>query len=156
MGSVFNTGQHAQSFKRRIWKKVDTPIEPKYSYGLIGETHVLKIKPEDLKIALENSETASIKYKVHIQEVGWTNEVQNNEQAGTGESVNGIEAIQMQVSGLSGYSIEYRVYVIGKGWQDWACDGEIAGTTGKSLQVSAIQIRIKIKTDKLTKDMKKW
>ena len=105
------------------------------------------IKLDAIKIALENSETASIKYKVHIQEVGWTNEVQNNEQAGTGESVNGIEAIQMQVSGLSGYSIEYRVYVIGKGWQDWACDGEIAGTTGKSLQVSAIQIRIKIKTD---------
>ena len=66
------------------------------------------IKLDAIKIALENSETASIKYKVHIQEVGWTNEVQNNEQAGTGESVNGIEAIQMQVSGLSGYSIEYR------------------------------------------------
>ena len=99
-----------------------------------------------IKIALENSGTANVKYSVHARNIGWIDEVQNDTQAGTGNSNNGLEAIKIELEGLDGYSIEYRTYVIGQGWQDWVCDGEMSGTEGEDLRISAIQIRIRLES----------
>ena len=40
------------------------------------------LKLDAIKIALENSKNANVKYRVHAENVGWLEEVQNNQQTG--------------------------------------------------------------------------
>ena len=90
------------------------------------------------------AETAvpSVSYRVHIQDNGWLDMVENGETAGTTGQKKRIEALQLEltdVEGLSG-SINYRVHVQNYGWLGTMKDGQAAGTTGEKRQVEAVQI----------------
>ena len=116
-----------------------------FKNGAMAGSDTSGIKIEALKIALENVPCGkSVKYKVHSANIGWLDNVSNNEQAGVTETNKAIEAVTINLEGLSGYSVEYRVYVNGIGWKDWTRDGKIAGTVGESKQIGAIQIRLNI------------
>jgi len=76
-----------------------------------------------------------LQYKVHVQNKGWTDFVQEGRLAGTtGEGLR-LEAIVIE--GVD----EYRVHVQNKGWTAWVKSGEVAGTTGKGLRIEAIEIK---------------
>ena len=87
--------------------------------------------------------SASVCYKVHVEDIGWMNPVNDNAVGGTVGKGKAIEAIQMDL-GLSGISggIAYRVHVKDKGWLPWQTNKMTAGTTGERRRVEAIQIKL--------------
>ncbi|WP_186843818.1 hypothetical protein [Acetobacterium tundrae] len=101
---------------------------------------------------------ASIRYNVHIENVGWQNDPTNltdtsnwkanGDFAGSRGKCQRIEAIQIVLVGadgqiLPGYSVQYLVHGENYGWtQGWKADGAIAGTTGQSLRLEVIQIKV--------------
>lgn len=83
--------------------------------------------------------TPNLRYKSHIQDIGWT----QWQDAGTTEGTVGegkrIEAVIFQAH--NGLEITYRVHCQNIGWTDWKNNGEVAGTTGQSLRLEAIEIK---------------
>ena len=76
-----------------------------------------------------------IKCKVHIQNKGWSEWVEEGRRAGTsGESLR-LEAII--IDGVD----SYRVHIQNKGWSEWVKAGEVAGTEGKGLRIEAIEVK---------------
>lgn len=76
-----------------------------------------------------------IKCKVHIQNKGWSEWVEEGRRAGTsGESLR-LEAIIIE--GVD----EYQVHIQDKGWSGWVKGGEIAGTVGEGKRIEAIEIK---------------
>lgn len=85
------------------------------------------------------SNTSDLTYKVHIQDIGWTDWQNAGEIAGTSGAGRRIEAIILQ--GNNGLDLSYRVHMENKGWSEWAPNGQIAGTTGESRRIEAIEIK---------------
>ena len=84
-----------------------------------------------------------IKYKVHVQDIGWMDWISGGQIAGTTGQAKRMEAIQIQLDSSINKSIRYRVHVQDIGWMDWVSNGQTAGTTGQSKRIEAIQIEIK-------------
>ncbi len=80
-----------------------------------------------------------IKYKVHIEDKGWTNWQKAGEIAGTTGEEKRIEAIILE--GQNGTELSYRVHVEDIGWTDWVQSGQVAGTTGQCKRIEAIEIK---------------
>lgn len=76
-----------------------------------------------------------LKYAVHIQNLGWTEWLNEGELAGTVGDQLRIEGIKILGAGI------YRVFMQDKGWGFWTDPGEIAGTIGQSLRIEAIEIQ---------------
>lgn len=75
------------------------------------------------------------RYKVHVQNKGWTGWLQEGRYAGTeGESLR-LEAIVIE--GVD----KYRVHIENIGWDKWVSSGEIAGTEGRGLRIEAIEVK---------------
>lgn len=73
--------------------------------------------------------------KVHIQNKGWSEWIEEGKRAGTsGESLR-LEAIIIE--GVD----SYRVHIQNKGWSEWVKAGEVAGTEGKGLRIEAIEVK---------------
>lgn len=73
--------------------------------------------------------------KVHIQNKGWSEWIEEGKRAGTsGESLR-LEAIIIE--GVD----EYRVHIQDKGWSEWVKAGEVAGTVGEGKRIEAIEIK---------------
>ena len=80
-----------------------------------------------------------IQYKVHLQDIGWTEWKKLGEVAGTVGEARQIEAIILQ--GNNGIELSYRVHMDGLGWGDFVKNGEVAGTTGQNRRIEAIEIK---------------
>ena len=65
-----------------------------------------------------------LKYKSHLQDIGWTDFVNEGEVTGTTGESRRLEAIPIEATDL-----QYRVHLQDIGWTDWYNAGEIAGTT---------------------------
>ena len=107
-------------------------------------------KIESIKIRLKNApENASVKYKLHLSDIGWTDWYSDGEEAGTPDSGKKIEAIQVKLVNMNKYTVEYKSYIQGLGWQGLRQDGKSSGTTGKNLRVEGIMIDLvgKYKSD---------
>ena len=76
-----------------------------------------------------------IKYKVHVQNKGWSEWVEEGRRAGT--SGEGLRLEAIIVEGVD----SYRVHVQDKGWTDWVKAGEVAGTVGEGKRIEAIEIK---------------
>lgn len=76
-----------------------------------------------------------MRYKVHIQNKGWSDWVEEGRRAGTsGESLR-LEAIIIE--GVD----SYRVHIQDKGWSEWVKAGGVAGTVGEGKRIEAIEIK---------------
>lgn len=90
--------------------------------------------------------TGNLKYSGHVQNIGNTREVTNNQILGTvGKSLR-MEALKIRLTnaamnGRSG-GIQYRAHVQNIGWQGWKQNGALAGTTGRALRMEAVQIQL--------------
>lgn len=100
-------------------------------------------KMEAIQIELLNApQNAHIKYKVHVQDIGWMDWKKDRQIAGVIDRNLKIEAIKIELENMDKYTIEYSVHVQDKGWTGWYIDGEIAGTTGENKKIEALKIRI--------------
>ncbi len=79
-----------------------------------------------------------LRYKAHIQRVGWTDWVNGGDVIGTEGECKRIEAIILE--GNNGLDLRYRVHSENIGWSNWVNSGEVAGTTGQGLKIEAIEI----------------
>lgn len=81
-------------------------------------------------------EIPTIRYEVHIQDIGWQESKENGEVAGTEGKELRVEAINIH----SDLPIKYRVHIQDKGWTEFLENDSIAGTVGESLRLEAIHI----------------
>jgi len=77
----------------------------------------------------------ALRCKVHIQNKGWSEWVQEGRLVGTVGEFLRLEAVILE--GVD----EYRVHVQDLGWSEWVKEGEVAGTEGKGLRIEAIEIK---------------
>jgi uncharacterized protein YjdB len=87
--------------------------------------------------------TATVKYRVHVQDYGTQDYVKNGEMSGTsgeGKRLEGIW-ISLEDTGYDG-GVKYRTHVQNIGWQSWVKDGEMSGTSGQAKRLEAIQIKL--------------
>lgn len=114
---------------------------------------------ESIKLNLINAPAGgTIKYKLHIEDIGWTDWYSSGEVAGTPDSGKKIEAIQIKLENMNGYTIEYQSHVQAIGWQEWRQDGKSSGTTGKNLKIEALRVQIveKYKSEFYGIDVSSW
>jgi len=91
----------------------------------------------------KESSPFTVKYQVHVQNIGWQNEVYNWMIAGTMEQSLRLESIKIKLENApEGLKIKYRAHVQNIGWQKFVYNGAVAGTEGKSLRLEALQIML--------------
>lgn len=86
-----------------------------------------------------NKRLNCIRYRVHQQSIGWTEWVNEGEQAGVTGQKKRIEAIQIDPNGRK---IKVKLHIQGIGWKDYGeiTKDTIIGTTGQSRRIEAITI----------------
>lgn len=90
---------------------------------------------------VEAASVPTVRYRAHVANIGWLNQVENGADAGTAGSAAAMEALEVELAGLDvAGSVELRGHVADIGWQDW--QQGIAGTTGRALSLQAVQIRL--------------
>jgi polysaccharide deacetylase len=89
-------------------------------------------KEKEIKIS-------DLQYKVHLQDIGWTDWKNAGETIGTTGESRRVEAITLK--GINGLDVSYRVHMQDKGWSNWVKNSEVAGTTGESRRIEAIEIK---------------
>ena len=97
-----------------------------------------------LFFALQSTSQAAtdFSYQVHVQNIGWMNEVGNGGVAGTtGRSLR-LEALVIHLEDDYESMVEYCAHVQDIGWMGWCETGEIAGTVGQGLRLEAVRIKL--------------
>ena len=84
----------------------------------------------------------TLRYRGHVQNIGWQRWVGNGGTAGTSGRSLRVEALQATVSSEHSGGIQIRTHVQNIGWQGWVNQGETAGTSGRSLRVEALCVRL--------------
>ena len=128
-GNTSNFNSYDLNWGSKIVKKV--------SHNYKGFLGVLRAKDQSKITGV--TPKPNIQYKVHIQDIGWTNWENAGETAGTTGENKRIEAIILQ--GNNGIDLSYRVHIEDIGWTNWASNGQMAGTTGESKRIEAIEIK---------------
>jgi uncharacterized protein YjdB len=85
----------------------------------------------------------SVSYKVHIENMGWTNPVVDGATAGTTGLALRMEAIDISLLNLGtlNLGLEYQAHVQNQGWQALVTSGT-AGTVGQFLRLEALRISL--------------
>lgn len=76
-----------------------------------------------------------MRYKVHVENEGWTGWFEEGRFAGTTGKSQRLEAVIIE--GVD----SYRVHIQNKGWSEWVKAGEVAGTVGEGKRIEAIEIK---------------
>ena len=113
---------------------------------------------EAIQIDLKYPEySGGIKYKSHIQDIGWQSYVSNGTVSGTVGRNKEMEAICIELTGemAEKYDVYYQVHSSEFGWLGWAKNGEKAGSEGYARQMEAIRIQLVEKGGKAPEDIGK-
>ena len=104
------------------------------------------LRMEAMRLRLEGpgAATGTLRYRAHVQNVGWQGWVSGDGLCGTSGRSLRVEALQVSLEGelADSYDVVYRVHAQNVGWMGWARNGECAGTAGKSLRLEAIQVAL--------------
>ena len=98
----------------------------------------------------------TVSYSMHVQDIGWLQDVADGTAAGTAGSGKRAEAVIIHIltekNGAietddsafedNSLSITYRAHVQDIGWQDWVSEGSMSGTTGQSKRMEALEIQL--------------
>jgi len=106
---------------------------------------------EGIYIKLSNKPvTGSIKYRTHVQKIGWQGWKSAGKMSGTSGKALRLEAIQIKLTGnmAKKYDVWYRVHAQHFGWMGWAKNGAKSGTAGYAYRLESIQIVLKPKGSK--------
>lgn len=83
-----------------------------------------------------------VKYRTHVQNVGWQAFVADGNMAGTSGRSFRLEGINIDLNDNIVGGIEYRTHVQNIGWQDYVANSVMSGTSGRSYRLEAINIRL--------------
>ena len=90
-------------------------------------------------IILQGNNGLDLSYRVHIQDIGWSDWVQNGQIAGTTGESKRIEAIEIK----SNKMLEVQEHIQDIGWMPSSKGTNIRiGTEGKSLRIEAFKINL--------------
>lgn len=116
--------------------------------GQIEEKVEETVKEDSIMLFSEDSEELGVKYRTHIQNIGWQDYVKDGEISGTSGKSYRLEGINIKLQGpYSDLKIKYQVHVENIGWQGWKTNGEMAGTEGKSYRLEGIKILLESTDD---------
>ncbi|MBO4365610.1 MAG: Ig domain-containing protein, partial [Eggerthellaceae bacterium] len=120
--------------------------------GVMAGTEGKGYRLEGIEIKLEKKATkqstgadgiVGVRYRGHVQDVGWQAYVIDGDIAGTSGRSLRVEALNIALDkGIYSGGIEYQSHVQNVGWQGWKSNGAMTGTSGKSLRVEALRIRL--------------
>jgi M6 family metalloprotease-like protein len=87
--------------------------------------------------------TGAVRYRTHVQNVGWQGFVGDGSMSGTqGQSLR-LEGINISLSPNVDGGIRYRTHIQNIGWESgWKTNGDMSGTSGQALRLEAIQIEL--------------
>ena len=105
---------------------------------------VLKSDPAPSGIETEFINVPMIRYRSHVQDIGWMGYSKNGQLSGTTGQAKRVEAMNINlVDNRIGGGIEYRSHVEDYGWSnEFVKDGALTGTTGQEKSLEALQIRL--------------
>lgn len=83
-----------------------------------------------------------VKYRTHVQNVGWQSYVADGTMSGTSGRSLRLEGINIALDPSISGGIEYRTHVQNIGWQNYVANGAMSGTEGMSYRLEGIQIRL--------------
>ena len=86
--------------------------------------------------------TPEISYSSHVQDIGWMNDVRNDEVSGTTGRAKQVEALKIKLLNAGDSSVIYKTHVQDIGWMNDVRNDEVSGTTGRAKQVEALQIKL--------------
>lgn len=81
-------------------------------------------------------------YQAHVQNIGWQENVQSGEVAGTTGRNLAMEAFRISISDMDNLNVQYSAHVRDIGWQNYVGTNEVAGTTGRNLSMEAVRIKL--------------
>lgn len=99
---------------------------------------------EAIKIELNENDSYSVQYRVHLQDIGWQDWKTDGEIAGTTDKHKKIEAIEIKLISKipsNKFEVKYQTHVQDIGWTKYSKQGETSGVTGKGLKVEAIKLK---------------
>ena len=90
----------------------------------------------------EQGATPMVRFKAHLQDIGWQRKVNTGQVAGTLGQARQMESLIVETPGSTAVAnIEANAHVQNIGWMGWRATSNI-GTTGRNLQMEAIQFRL--------------
>ena len=113
--------------------------------GALAGTTGQNLQIEAFKIGIKNKIcSGGLKYCAHVEDIGWQEEVSEEEIAGTVGNNRQIEAVKINLTGemAKKYDIYYRVHASEFGWLGWTKNGNPAGSEGYARQIEAIQVKL--------------
>lgn len=117
--------------------------------GAMAGTSGKSLRLEGIRVRIVKEGTAlmggalGLKYRTHVQAVGWQDYSYDGEFSGTEALSYRLEGINIElVNPLPGMKIKYQTHVQNVGWQEWKYDGDMSGTSGKSLRLEGIKIKL--------------
>ena len=105
----------------------------------------LRVEAVSINLNNQTGIEGSIRYRVHIQNIGWQEPRNNGTEAGTRGRALRLEGIRIELTGelAKYYTVEYAVHIQDYGdAQGFVSDGALAGTTGESKRLEELKIRI--------------
>ena len=110
------------------------------SYTTLGQLKNLGL---DYVYRYEGPLKPTIKYRTHIQNVGWEEDFKKDgEMSGTSGRSLRLEGINILVEGNSNLGVQYTTHCQDYGWLAWSANGEMSGTQGESKRLEAIMINL--------------
>lgn len=101
------------------------------------------IFPTKSVMGATNENVVGIKYKTHVQNIGWQNLIYDGQLSGTEGQALRLEGINISLENtFPGMRIKYQTHVQNEGWKSWVYDGQTSGTVGKSLRLEGIKIAL--------------
>lgn len=138
----------AQNFA--VWPILGTPtlliagLGKDYHPTYAGEVGYLRdwLATRATMLIKEQGATPMLRYKAHLQDIGWQRKVNTGQVAGTIGQARRMEALVLETPGSNAVAnIEANAHVENIGWMGWGKTSNI-GTTGRALRMEGIQFRL--------------
>ena len=111
--------------------------------GLRIEAFEITLKKKSAPQSNPAEGIVGVRYRTHVQNVGWQSSQAYGAVAGTTGQALRIEALRIALDpGSYSGGIEYRVHIQNAGWMPWVKANAQAGATGRALRVEAFQVRL--------------
>jgi uncharacterized protein YjdB len=113
------------------------------SLGTEGQS--LRMEAITLAFTNDTGISGSIRYRVHVQNIGWMDWAASGQSAGTSGQSLRLEGIEIELTGdiANYYTVEYMTHIQNYGdAQGWVSNGALAGTTGESLRLEELKVKI--------------
>lgn len=109
--------------------------------GIASSGEIPYITTESISPSLNVSN--HVRYRAHVQSIGWRNYVYAGDTAGSVGKGLRVEALNVELMNNEYEGgIRYQSHVQSIGWQDWVKDGELTGTEGQAKRVEAMRIEL--------------